>query len=175
VAVGKANLKGLNPVLDSALKTVGRKRGKALEVMSASRSQEYQDNLRLNGGDPERASTAKVSQHTPKEDGLVTAVDINTKGWTDQQKAELVDSLLETGAGLGIGVYADHIHFDTRQTAPKTLNLDKGWGGWTTLPPAVAEVMRKRGVSASVGIAAIDRGPSAPVLAEGPNKPRPTA
>lgn len=64
--------------------------------------------------DPSRNAAvggAKGSQHLEGK-----AIDISTKGWTDEQRANFLKAAIESGA-KGIGIYPNgSFHFDTRET-----------------------------------------------------------
>lgn len=58
-----------------------------------------------------RAGGAKGSQHIEGK-----AVDISTKGWTDEQRSNFLKAAIDSGA-KGIGIYPNgSFHFDTRET-----------------------------------------------------------
>jgi hypothetical protein len=142
------NLSNVSPTVRDAATIAGQIYGEPLTITSGYRDQTKQDSIRFSG-DPNRPGVAKQSYHTAH-----TALDISTVGMNGQQKAKLVDSLIQSGF-TGFGEYDSHIHADMRPNVPGS--YDAGWGGWTRLSPDVQNVMSARGYAAGKSASQIDR------------------
>lgn len=130
------------------LALAGQKFGKKLVINSAFRSQARQDQIRAQG-DPNRKSVAKHSHHTEGD-----AVDIDTSGMNEADKARLVGSLVDAGF-TGFGEYGGHLHADMRDTVPNSFR--ENYGGWTDLSPAVYGELKARGFVAGAAADTIQR------------------
>jgi hypothetical protein len=145
------SLDGVSPDVLNAATLTANMLGRDIPVTSAYRSQAKQDRIRNGRNVP---GVAKSSFHTKG-----TALDIPTAGMSHEEIAQLVDTLIANGF-TGFGHYGEgkHIHADFRDSVPKSFNPDNGWGGWTSLPPYMMDVLRKRGYRRGLSASAITRG-----------------
>lgn len=154
VAVGaNVDTRLMQPKALNATVLAGEIYGEPLQLVSGYRSKDRQKSLRFAvGKNPNRPGIAKDSHHTAGD-----AIDASTVGMSGQQKAKLVDALLQAGF-TGIGEYGTHIHADMRDKAPGTFNAETGWLGWTKGSPEVVQAMLARGYGPNVEGGKLSRG-----------------
>lgn len=147
------DLDGMDDGTKDALSMAASFLGRNIPINSGYRSQAKQDRIR-NNGDPNRITVAKHSKHTEGN-----AVDIPIKDMTEEEIAALTDAL--AGAGFtAFGYYGKngHLHADMRDAVPNSFDPDKGWGGWTSLPPYVMQALIKRGFKPGASADSLLRG-----------------
>lgn len=161
IAVGQnVDTRLMQPKALNATMLAGEIYGEPLQLISGHRSQEQQDNIRLTRGDPNRVTVARHSHHTTGD-----AIDANTVGMNEIQKAKLVDALLQAGF-TGIGEYDTHIHADMREKTPGTFNGETGYLGWTKGSPEVVQAMLARGYGPGISGSKLSRGNAAQAATE---------
>lgn len=147
------DLSGINDQTKSALAMAASYLGRDIPITSGYRSQAKQDGIRKRG-DPNRITVAKHSKHTEG-----TGVDIRIKDMSEEEISALADAL--AGAGFtGFGFYGNdgHLHADMRGAVPTSFDPDKGWGGWTSLPPSVMQALIRRGFKPGASADSVLRG-----------------
>lgn len=147
------DLSGADPMAMQALTQAATYLGRDIPITSGYRSQAKQDGIRRRG-DPNRVTVAKKSYHT---DGK--AFDIPIKGMSDDEVANMADAFAAVGF-TGFGYYGSqgHLHVDMRSAVPNSFDPDKGWGGWTKLPPAVMKALVARGYRPGMSADKLTRG-----------------
>lgn len=152
----KVDVTGLRPRTADALSIAGQIYGAPLPLVSAYRSQAYQNQIRMRGN-PNRRSVAEHSHHTSG-----TAVDISTAGMSGADKGKLVDALVQAGF-TGFGEYGTHIHTDMRARTTRGFNPRTGELGWSKGSPEVVAALVNRGYSADAPANSLKRGNAAMV------------
>lgn len=146
------DLKGIAPEVADAVTVAGQIFGRPLPVTSGFRSQAKQNALgHANPAGVAAGRIAKDSNHTHG-----TALDISTAGMSGEEKAKMVDALVQSGF-TGFGEYGTHIHADMRNAAPKNFNAQNGQLGWTKGSPEVVAALARRGFAGGRSAAEIDR------------------
>lgn len=149
------DLSGLTPETLQSANMMAFLLGQDVQVNSGYRSQSKQDQIRRGRNTP---LVAKDSFHTKG-----TAIDAYVPPSTSEAElARRVDAAIQSGF-TGVGWYpkkdgSGHLHFDRRNSVPSSFSAKRQWGGWTSLPPSVVEVMLKRGYRPGAASDSIMRG-----------------
>lgn len=149
------DLSGLAPETVQSAIMMASLLGQDLQVNSAYRSQTKQNKIR---GGRDTPLVAKSSYHTKG-----SAIDNHVpSGTSEAELARRVDAAIQSGF-TGIGWYPNkdgsgHLHYDRRNSVPNSFSAKRQWGGWTSLPPSVVEVMLKRGYRPGASADSIMRG-----------------
>jgi hypothetical protein len=138
------NLEGLRPEVRDAANRMANRLGMDIYANSGYRSQKRQDQIRARGN-PNRVTVAKKSHHTS---GNAFDKYIEPKT-SPAELARRVEAGIQEGF-TGFGWYPNkqgggHLHLDFRDSVPNSFSASRQWGGWTSLPPEVIEVLMRRG------------------------------
>lgn len=139
-AGANVDVRNLAPEVADAAGLAGEIFGRPLVLSSGYRSQAKQDGLAA--ANPDAANAGRIAKNSKHTEG--NALDISTVGMSANEKARLVDSLVQAGF-TGFGEYGTHIHADMRPTIASGFNPAERQLGWTTGSPEVVDVLAKRG------------------------------
>lgn len=103
---------GQDPNFKKLLNQISSQLGKPFYINSGYRTPEYNAKV---------SDTGTTGPHTEG-----TAADISTAGWSDKEKADLIN--LASAYGIkGIGIYKNFIHLDTSKYGVRTWGLTPSW------------------------------------------------
>lgn len=103
---------GQDPGFKQLLKQISGHIGKPFYINSGYRDPAY------------NAKVSKTGRTGPHTEG--TAADISTQGWTDEEKANLINVASAYGI-KGIGIYKSFVHLDTSKNGVRTWGIVPGW------------------------------------------------